>query len=203
MVMSISVIVPTKGRPTLVNTLLSIIPQLRKDDEIIVAADGLLNLDEVIALDSRIQYFEMHASHDSGNTQRDRAIQRARGSHLAFVDDDDVMAEGAMEEFHRASKVDANCIWIFRMEYGEGSSTPGLVLWQDPVVRPSNIGTPMWLIPNRPDLPNWRTDTDLAYSDYLFLTNTIKTCYTSSDDVRWDKAIVSIIRPKTPDGIKI
>ena len=170
--MSLSVIIPTIGRPTLTDTLLSILPQLHIEDEIIVYADGLLNLGELIQdLDPRIRYGEMHPTHDYGNTQRDRAQELAKGTHLVYADDDDIMSSNALAYFRRAVKADPLSIWLFKMFYGQNSQSPGLVLWNDQHVRKGNLGTPMFLIPNQPDLPNWAGAKQLEYSDFIYLIN--------------------------------
>jgi glycosyltransferase involved in cell wall biosynthesis len=194
--MSISVIVPTMGRPTLLDTILSIIPQLEKDDELIVVSDGLLSLHDITELDSRIRYYEMHRTKDSGNTQRDYGISVAKGTSLVFCDDDDIFTFDALHNFRLAINGDPNCLWIFRMEYGENSPSPGLVLWQDREVRVANVGTPMFLLPNRSDLPKWKTDKDLAISDFFFLTECLRVCYDSDvESIRWSSNIVCLVRP--------
>ena len=68
-----TVIVPTSGRPTLAAALASVSDQLEPGDELILVCsnDG-----------------------DFGNAARNAALERARGSHLVFLDDDDEYLPG-------------------------------------------------------------------------------------------------------------
>ena len=78
-----SIVVATSGRPTLNRTLSSIAPQLEPGDEIIVVCDD---------------------TGDAGDTARMDAMPRATGSHLTFIDDDDVYAPDALEKMRRFAR---------------------------------------------------------------------------------------------------
>ena len=79
---NLSVIVPTRGRRSLRATLRSVVHQLEPGDEVLVrwSNDG-----------------------DFGNSARQSLIERARGTHLAFIDDDDRFAPDAMATMRRAA----------------------------------------------------------------------------------------------------
>jgi glycosyltransferase involved in cell wall biosynthesis len=152
----ISVIVPTSGRPTLSRTLASIAPQLRPGDEIIVVRDD---------------------SGDSGDTPRADAMRRARGTHLAFLDDDDVYVPDGLEKMRRFARANPGRIGIFKMEHYDGTTH-----WREgePVLRYSNVSTQNFLIPNVPEkLGRWQKQAqpespDKTHAgDYVFLNETI------------------------------
>jgi glycosyltransferase involved in cell wall biosynthesis len=143
-----TVIVPTSGRPTLGRTLDSIVEQLEPGDEVIVSCnrDG-----------------------DYGMTARDAAMERAKGSHLLFMDDDDQFARGAFETIRRFARENPGRIGVFRMRFDHG-----LTLWTEPVVRLANVSTQMLCVPNVPQkLASWRGGEVSRHGDFEFLRGTI------------------------------
>jgi glycosyltransferase involved in cell wall biosynthesis len=153
---TISIVVPTTGRPTLTRTLASIAPQLRPGDEIIVVRD---------------------ATGDSGDTPRMDAMRRARGTHLAFLDDDDVYVPDGLEKMRRFARANPDRIGIFKMEHRTGTTH-----WREgePILRYSNVSTQNFLVPNVPGkLGRWQTQAQPASpdatwaGDWVFLTETI------------------------------
>lgn len=91
---------------------------------------------------------EFNQDGDRGYAARTRAIARATGTHLAFIDDDDCFAPGAFGTFtqHACDKP-----VICQMQYRGGS-----VLWKVPRIGYGNVGTPMFLVPNIPEkLGKW------------------------------------------------
>jgi len=193
--MSISVIVPSVGRKTLINTLVSILNQsgFGPDDEIVLVMDGY-HAPEVTALSDQIKYIELEKRvGDYGNTARDVAIKAAKGTHLVFCDDDDIMAVGAMFQFKGASEADPKTPWVFRMKYGpHPHALRGYVLWQTPEIKPANVGTPMMLVPNVPNLPKWAAAKDSPYSDYIWID---KINQMWDNDLRFSSGIVCVVRP--------
>jgi len=73
-----SIIIPTIARVTLCNAIGSLIGQLREGDEVLIE-------------------FDEPKTGNWGAVPRDRAIARAKGSHLMFMDDDDVYVPNALE----------------------------------------------------------------------------------------------------------
>jgi hypothetical protein len=153
---TLSIIVATSGRRSLARTLASITPQLRPGDEMMIICDD---------------------SGDAGDTPRMRAMPRARGSHLTFIDDDDVYAHDALEKMRRFARDHPGRIGIFKMEHVVGTTH-----WRqdEPVLRYANVSTQTFLVPNIPGrLGRWQEeprphDPGKTYAgDYTFITETI------------------------------
>lgn len=80
---------------------------------------------------------------DRGYQARTKGMLQATGTHLAFLDDDDVYVPGAIDTM-RAHACDRPV--IFRMDdpfHG--------IIWRTPELTYGNVGTPMFLVPNDPD----------------------------------------------------
>jgi glycosyltransferase involved in cell wall biosynthesis len=139
-----SVIVPTRGRKSLNETLASVAEQLEPGDEVLIRCSN----DE-----------------DYGNAARQSLIERARGTHLVFMDDDDQFARGALRTMRSFALEHPGRIGIFRMRYDNG-----LVLWSDPVVRLGNLSTQMLCIPNTPGaLGRFESSDFPRHADFEFL----------------------------------
>jgi glycosyltransferase involved in cell wall biosynthesis len=151
-----SVIVPTRGRRSLHGTLNSIADQ------------GLQPGDEILVLCSN--------DGDFGNRARQSLLERASGSHLLFMDDDDQFARGAFDAMRQFAREHPGRVGIFRMRHLDGR-----VLWRDPVLRRGNVSTQMFCVPNVPDkLGSWiaaspqRPEGRDYVGDYNFITATIE-----------------------------
>jgi glycosyltransferase involved in cell wall biosynthesis len=143
-----SVIVPTSGRPSLVQTLASIVEQLEPGDEVIVLRDD---------------------SDDLGDTPRNEAMPRARGTHLLFMDDDDQYAKGALARIRRFAEEHPGRIGIFRMRYLDGR-----LLWRHPALEYRNVSTQLFVVPNVPGkLGRWERR-GATIGDYVFISETAK-----------------------------
>jgi glycosyltransferase involved in cell wall biosynthesis len=153
---TLSIIIPTSGRPTLKRTLASIADQLRPGDEVIVVRD---------------------AWGDSGDTARMDAMARARGSHLAFMDDDDVYARDGLERMRCFARRQPNRIAIFKMEHPVRTTH-----WREnePELRYANVSSQNFLVPNVPGrLGRWHevprpSGKGMYAGDYVFIRETIE-----------------------------
>jgi glycosyltransferase involved in cell wall biosynthesis len=142
-----SVIVPTRGRRTILPALESITEQLEPGDEVIVRCSR----DE-----------------DFGNAARRSMIERAKGTHLLFMDDDDQFAIGALATMRAFAREHPGRIGIFRMRYLDGR-----VLWTEPVLRLRNVSSQMLCVPNVPGkLGPWESPEYLRVADYEFVRAT-------------------------------
>src|SRR5918912_1657354 len=143
-----SIIVGTSGRPTIHRTLRSIVPQLEPGDEVIVVRDD---------------------SGDAGDTPRNDAMPRARGTHLLFMDDDDAYTPGALARMRRFADENPGRIGIFKLEYVVGNRR-----WVEPELRFKNVSPQPFLVPNVPGkLGRWERQGRIA-GDFVFTEETEK-----------------------------
>lgn len=148
----LSVIVPTCGRPTLKNTILSIAPQLQDGDELIMIHDGPQDGWPEAPRGPKFRFVRTHEkTSNNGASQRDRGMELAEGTHLMFCDDDDIFVPDALAAAREAIAKYPNNLLIFRMQYGHSEMT----LWRHPAYELCNVGTPMLVVPNSRLLPSW------------------------------------------------
>lgn len=174
---TLSIVVPTKGRPTLARALESVAGQLGEGDEMLVKC----------------------RTTRWGNATRDELVPKATGSHLWWLDDDDMAAPDALDTIRRHVSEDPGTIHVFRMRY-ENERKPGwpIVLWQAPEFRLCNVGGPMCVVPNvREALGEWAHDLTYteagpgACGDWHFLS---RTCELLDRDPVFHEEIVARIR---------
>ena len=145
---SFSIIVGTSGRPSIQRTLASIVSQLEPGDEVIVIRDD---------------------SGDAGDTPRNDAMPRARGTHLLFMDDDDVYVPDALAKMRRFADSNPGRIGIFKLEYVVGNRR-----WVEPELRFKNVSTQTFLVPNVPGkLGRWERKGRIA-GDFVFIEETAR-----------------------------
>lgn len=185
---SFTIVVPTIGRKSLCNTLDSIINQKSEDDEVFVIADG--------TIDTRIQYrvtsppyfnnrvFFFETKHFGlwGHPQRNLGFSFGKGTHLATIDDDDVYTPNALATFRKFA---SNHPVIFQMQYEKDQFR----LWQHKGrMECGNYGTPCFLIPNKPPLPQF-THHYAGDADY------IQDAVDRYGEPIWIPKVVALIRP--------
>src|SRR6266496_4116332 len=102
--MSLSIIIPTIGRPSLRRTLLSLMPQCTQQDQIIVVADGDQPNGHTFCLEARAQFLNVHIEyheteplHNWGHHQRQHGLTMATEAHIMSIDDDDIYVPGALD----------------------------------------------------------------------------------------------------------
>lgn len=146
---ALSVIVASKGRPTLKDTLTSASEQMIPGDELLL---------------------EVNQDAPWGHRARQRLMERARGDALLFIDDDDTYVAGALEAIRAGVAERPERVHIFRMRYADGDRE---ALWREPEAKLGNVSTGMIVAPNRPDLlGSWESDDYTA--DYAFLVQTLE-----------------------------
>ena len=159
----LSVIVPTCGRATLKNTIMSILPQMQGGDQLIVVHDGPGKPWLESPLEHLIFDHTAEKTSNNGASQRDKGMELAKGTHLMFCDDDDIFTPDALAAARDAIGRHPNDMLIFQMEYG----LDGHKLWSVPLYELCNVGTPMFVVPNLRLLPSW-TGWQANIHDYLW-----------------------------------
>jgi glycosyltransferase involved in cell wall biosynthesis len=160
---TLSLIIPTIGRGTLLRTLHSVLPQLLRGDEILVIGDGPQSTVRMLIEQAHLthdlahcpmcggefelRYFETERTNTWGSDQRQFGMAVATGDYLAFLDDDDTWAVDARQQIAAATESVGERLYgpkphIFQMRYANGA-----VLWTVPALREANIGTPMLVVP--------------------------------------------------------
>lgn len=184
--MSLSIIIPTMGRPSLRDTLESIEPQLGQEDEVLIVEDGPLpeSTDIVSQFDQRFRAIVAPGpARDWGATPRNFAIPRATKTHLAFMDDDDLYLPGAFDAFRAAIEENPDRPHMFRMYRGLE------MLWKRPVVIGANVSTQMYLIPNVfGRVGRWTKKYD---GDLYFIRQTLSMYPEGYNALVWKEAVVA------------
>lgn len=120
-----------------------------------------------------------------GHAARDEAITRAKGDYLWFMDDDDTATPDALNTIRQAVAKDPDRFHIFKMRSSTGT------YWHEPVVQEGQVGTPMMVVPNVPELLG-RWDGGGYSGDAHFLKTTVSK---RRDQPVWHEEIVALIRP--------
>lgn len=172
----LSVIIPTIGRESLAAAVRS----CNGADEIVVVFDGC----PVQELPGPVVTATVSGG-DNGYTARRKGMELATGTHLAFLDDDDQYMAGALNVMKPAC---CDRPVIFRMDHPEHG-----ILWREPKLEFGNVGTPMFLVPNRPEkLGHWVAHAPGLKEpggDFTF----ISTC--RMGEPIWREEVVAKIRP--------
>ncbi|HEY1370133.1 MAG TPA: glycosyltransferase family A protein [Gaiellaceae bacterium] len=118
----LSIIVPTPGRPSAAQAVASAVEQMRSGDELLLVCD---------------------TSGDWGITPRNRAIAAATGTHLIFLDDDDVYLPGALDTIRAFAAEHPGRIGIFRIRRGITGEIPTA-----PTLRNATTASGIYVVPN-------------------------------------------------------
>jgi hypothetical protein len=188
---SLSVLVTTTGRPTLINTLRSL-RQLRERDEVLVVSDGEFpNLHEVIAsvqLKASVRTFEhLPPARDWANTLRNVYAREATKDFVLFMDDDDCYAPGALEVVRSRAGANRGSLLIFRMRRAHDfiPHTLGELMER-------NISTQCGVVPNTPHL--WGQWASKYSGDYEFF----RSCKLTPI---WFEEVICYYRPNEQPGL--
>lgn len=186
-----SIIVATTGRPTLVRALQSLADQpLADGDEVLVVGAGA---------DAARRFGYRHvpcaSGGDWGGTERRKGIALATGTHLAFLDDDDVYLPGAFARMRAAVIAAPSRPVMFRMINVDGST-----LWRERRVAYGNHGTPQFVTPNvAGKVGLWGTD---YAGDTAFVVDTLRRY--EPDALVWDETVTYQCRPAVgAAGLKV
>ena len=183
----ISFIVPTVGRSSLQATLASI--ETWPGDEILLVTDVETRTHlqpYVIARGKVVKMVHCQPGRDWGHTERNVATPMARGRYIAHIDDDDAYAPGTRALMQDAIQKTPGRPVLFRMQFPNG-----LTLWEEPVLRCGNVGTPMILIPNMPSrFGTWQS---FVGGDCAFLED----CKWKREEFVWREEVIALLGHNT------
>jgi hypothetical protein len=84
-------------------------------------------------------------SRDAGDTPRNRVLDKASGTHILFLDDDDAFKSGALEKVRAFARANPAKIGIFRLDLG-----PAGTVWREESRTLMATATAMYVVPNVP-----------------------------------------------------
>lgn len=165
---TLSIVVPTIGRPSLAYTIQSVDYQLGPFDEVIVVSDGPLPEVRRLVESAGRRYFYFETAgrmYDYGGTPRNIGISRSRGQYLAFMDDDDTYLPGGLDAIRQGAMENPRTPLVFKMKHRDK------ILWEEPVLKPGNVSSQMLAVPNiRGLVGRW---TSRYAGDYDFIVHTV------------------------------
>ena len=121
-------------------------------------------------------------THNFGSAQKIRGMREATGTHLAFMDDDDVYTRAAGAAIRGAVTAQPDRVHVFRMRNRDK-------VYSGPV-ESGKIGTPMFVVPREP-VGTW---TGRYGEDIDFISETMRL---RGDEPVFHPEIIASIRPRT------
>jgi hypothetical protein len=198
---TLSLIIPTAGRPSLRRTLESAAPQILPWDECIVVGDthdGPLHETELICRDyGWVRYIAHDAGgHHWGHPQFEAGQAAARNGWIVGQDDDDVWTPGAFAAIREAiahAEYPRPLLFRFRSQLG------GFVFWHTPGrdwIRQGHIGGHCLVQPNLPGKVGQRAvkGTYRYESDFDWIADTLARW--APVEPLWCDYIIAIQRPQ-------
>jgi glycosyltransferase involved in cell wall biosynthesis len=186
---TLSVVVATVGRPTLLATLESL-HQLSPDDELLLVTDGdhpeaFAMLDSA-GLSCRTQRIVHRLpANDFGHRLRNLYASRATGDRVLHLDDDDVYLDGALGRVRGECARHPGKLVVFRMVGPRGTFPRARRM------SVGNVGTPCGALPNEPAKWGW-WDPGLGGDGAFY-----QTC---KFDVAWCDDVICALNPDRWDA---
>jgi hypothetical protein len=146
-VASLTIIIPTIGRKSLLEILGQIVPQLSKDDRVLVVGDGAQPKAAAMmaGYHAQVAYHEYGPTKCWGHPQRNWAMLLAETTHIWCLDDDDEVLPGAVAVIRQAADDCPGKLLIFKIHHRE------FVIPKEPEIRLTNVSTQCFVFPNTPD----------------------------------------------------
>ena len=189
---ALTIVTATCGRASLADTALSVLDQMAEGDEWLVVGDGPQPAAALYADQwPGVRYLETAPTANYGNSQREMGAQQAANGHVLFVDDDDVLVDGALAIIRQAVAAQPRAVHIFRNHYQDHRSVKDQVLWREQVVRCGNVGTGMAVVPTADLHASWVWPLPMAYeADFHFINQAV-----GQFGVAWHEEVTQIISP--------
>ncbi len=200
--MTLTIVVPTIGRPTLETTLQSIARQdLRPSDRVIVALDTYQESPrpDVAALVARYGFELLPVDggvHFMGNPQLNAAIAGCTTDYFCALGDDDVYVDGAIARLRKTLKPGRALLFQFYAPpYLVAGDPRRFVLWADKQLRVANISGCCIVAPREALVPV--SDQQRCEVDFDWIVNIV--AKTGQRPI-WMEDVLIIARPDLRDG---
>lgn len=187
---TISLMIPTVSRPTLVRCLQSVrVQRFLPGDEVILMGDGPNDVAKELFAQFRLPGYYRQATDrptgDWGHTPRNVMMPHATGTHIMALDDDDELTAGALWAVREALFRDPTRPHLFKMNTADNGD-----VWKSREVKVANVGTPMFVIPTAGPRSAY-----LSYygGDHAFIRDTLS-AYPAGSLV-WDETVICRVRP--------
>lgn len=180
---TVSVVLPTLGRPTLERTLAS----CAGADQVVLVLDTAQGGTLPCEITPNVTFSKGNFGVRGGHAGRAHGISLATGTHVCFMDDDDEYVPGAFDLMREHA---ADVPVIFRVDHDVHG-----VIWRDPSIWFGNVTTQQYLVPNRPELfgewtpiqPTWAQ----PGGDCSFIEQTVE----NFGGVVWREEVIARLRP--------
>lgn len=174
---ALSIIIPTIGRPTLCNTLASLRGQLQPQDEVLIE-------------------FDEPRTGNWGERPRDKAIRRALGTHLMFMDDDDTFTPNALEIVRKYVSALPDSLHLFQAVW-HNNGAPGRVRHDKHEFSGGQCPTPTIVVP-RTVAPRWTQIGANVHQDLEYAKLCAGTTYPHIP--QWIDEVICNVRPLRDDN---
>lgn len=196
-----SIIMPTVDVPVgtgrspvyLKGALQSVLNAGWNDFEVLVGCDG--DIDEikntVLSLnDQRFKYIPCKFTGHWGNPQRNQLQKIATGTHINYLDHDDVYIPGALGRVAEMSEAFPDKLLVYKIFNIHGQER-----WERPYeVKPLMIGGQMMVVPNDGDVPDW-TPEDYYSADLNFCKAVTSKYERNGRGSVWVPEVIQQLRP--------
>lgn len=175
----------------MIDTLDSIAAQdVLPEDDLIVVADGELHpwVEDAVRqlrVPCEKRFLTHGPTRDFGNQQRNLALSWVHGTHVTFMDDDDVYAPKAFLKIRKAIVQEGPSVPLMFREL----AVWGELIWRERVIERGNTITQMMVVPyTRGAMPKWprKQGGDVDFMQAI----------APADRWRWREEIICIARPQ-------
>lgn len=190
MAVTFTVLIPTIGRDHLLTLLWDqLVPQLGPGDEVWVVGDGAQPRARTMVegIHPQVRYGEFGPTKLWGHPQRNWAMEKAAGTHIYSLDDDDTLLPGALATMRRVVEAEPSRIHVFR---ARDSGMAEDLIWGKPELRCGNVSTQCFVVPNEKGrLGTWGSRYE---GDFDFLTTCVARRREGLDALSWRKEVVAL-----------
>lgn len=183
---SLTIVIPTIGRKSLLVIVGGLVKQLSNDDRILVVGDGYQPKAKLMVegLHPQVEYVEYGPTRCWGHPQRNWAMLQASTTHIYTMDDDDEVLPDALGSIRKAAEEAPGKILLFKIKHRE------FLIPDDKVIRQTNVSTQCVVVPNNPD--RFGTWGDRYEGDLDFIKSSVERHPDKLEGVSWREEVIAI-----------